>query len=75
MDIKEIEKRKEEYEMSRKKLEAFALEVLDQCENKGFTLEEVKDLPNYIEEQTRYAVLRHMRNVEFQHIKSQTKES
>ena len=70
MDIKELQKRREEREMSRKKLEAFALEVLDQCANKGFTLEEVKDLPNYIEEQTRYAVLRHMRKIEFQHIKN-----
>lgn len=58
----------------REKLEAFALDILDQCQNKGFTLEEVQDLPRYFEEQARYAIARHKRNIEFTHIRKQAKE-
>lgn len=61
-------------EERREKLETFALDILDQCQKKGFTLEEVQDLPKYFEEQARYAVARHKRNIEFMHIRKQPKE-
>lgn len=61
-------------EERREKLEAFALDILDQCQKEGFTLEEVQDLSKYFEEQARYAVARCKRNIEFRHIRKQPKE-